>query len=64
MSALVEGGEIIQPIEERVLGRLAAEDIRDPVTGEIIVAFNEEIDEDKAETIVEAAVDHVKIRSA
>src|SRR5206468_5291745 len=31
VSALVEGGEIIQPIEERVLGRLAAEDIRDPV---------------------------------
>ena len=63
VSALVEGGEIIQPIEERVLGRLAAEDIRDPVTGEIIVSFNEEIDEDRTKAIVEAAVDHVKIRS-
>jgi DNA-directed RNA polymerase subunit beta' len=60
---LVEGGEIIQPIEERVLGRLAAEDIRDPVTGEIIVSFNEEIDEDRTKAIVEAAVDRVKIRS-
>ncbi|HKR81120.1 MAG TPA: DNA-directed RNA polymerase subunit beta', partial [Nitrospira sp.] len=39
VSALVEGGEIIQPIEERILGRLAAEDIRDPVTGEVIVSF-------------------------
>src|SRR5205085_2831300 len=63
LSALVEGGEIIQPIEERVLGRLAAEDIRDPVTGEIIVSFNEEIDEERTKAIVEAAVDHVKIRS-
>src|SRR5205814_3848270 len=63
VSALVEGGEIIQPIEERVLGRLAAEDIRDPVTGEIIVSFNEEIDEDRTKAIVEAGVDRVKIRS-
>jgi DNA-directed RNA polymerase subunit beta' len=63
VSALVEGGEIIQPIEERVLGRLAAEDIRDPVTGEIIVSANEEIDEDRTKAIVEAAVDRVKIRS-
>jgi DNA-directed RNA polymerase subunit beta' len=46
-----------------VLGRLAAEDIRDPVTGEIIVSFNEEIDEDRTKAIVEAAVDRVKIRS-
>jgi DNA-directed RNA polymerase subunit beta' len=63
VSALVEGGEIIQPLEERVLGRLAAEDIRDPVTGEVIVSFNEEIDEEQARAVVEAGVDRVKIRS-
>ncbi len=63
VSALVEGGEIIQPIEERILGRLAAEDIRDPVTGEIIVSQNEEINEDLTKSIVEAGVDRVKIRS-
>jgi DNA-directed RNA polymerase subunit beta' len=63
VTALVEGGEIIQPIEERILGRLAAEDIRDPVTGEIIVKFNEEIDEERTRGIVEAGVDRVKIRS-
>ena len=63
VSALVEGGEIIQPLEERVLGRLSAEDIRDPVTGEIIVSFNEEIGEEQAKDIVEAGVDRVKIRS-
>jgi DNA-directed RNA polymerase subunit beta' len=63
VAALVEGGEVIQPIEERILGRLAAEDIRDPVTGEIIVKTDEEIDEERAKGVVEAGVDRVKIRS-
>ncbi|WP_447973070.1 DNA-directed RNA polymerase subunit beta' [Nitrospira sp. Kam-Ns4a] len=63
VTALVEGGEIIQPLEERILGRLAGEDIRDPLTGEIIVKANEEIDEERAKSIVEAGVDRVKIRS-
>ena len=63
MSALLEGGEIIQTLEERLLGRLAGRDIRDPVTGEIIVSFNEEIDEEQAKAVVEAGVDRVKIRS-
>ncbi|MGH7256606.1 MAG: DNA-directed RNA polymerase subunit beta', partial [Nitrospirales bacterium] len=63
VTALVEGGEIIQPIEERILGRLAAEDIRDPLTGEIIVQANEEVDEERARSVVEAGVDRVKIRS-
>ncbi len=61
--ALVEGGEIIQPLEERILGRMAAEDIRDPLTGEIIVQVDEEVDEEKARSVVEAGVDRVKIRS-
>ena len=63
VTALVEGGEVIQPIEERILGRLAAEDIRDPLTGEIIVTVDEEIDEERAKSVVEAGVDRVKIRS-
>ena len=60
---LVEGGEIIQALEERILGRLAGEDIRDPLTGEIIVQVDEEIDEERAKAVVEAGVDRVKIRS-
>src|SRR5881628_1939714 len=63
VTALVEGGEVIQPIEERILGRLAAEDIRDPLTGEIIVKLDEEVDEERAKSVVEAGVDRVKIRS-
>ncbi len=63
VTALVEGGEIIQPLEDRILGRLAAEDIRDPLTGEIIVKADEEVDEERARGVVEAGVDRVKIRS-
>ncbi|MBF0456501.1 MAG: DNA-directed RNA polymerase subunit beta' [Nitrospirae bacterium] len=63
ITSLIEGGEIIQPIEERLLGRLPAEDIKDPVTQEIIWPRNVEIDEEAVTKIVEAGVDRVKIRS-
>ncbi len=61
--ALVEGGEIIEPMEERLLGRSCAEDIRDPLTGDVICKAEEEIDEAKCRAIIEAGIDHVKIRS-
>lgn len=63
VSALVEGGEVIQSLDERILGRLSAEDIIDPVTQEILVQANEELNEEISKEIVEAGVDHVKIRS-
>src|SRR5947209_3232879 len=63
VTALVEGGEIIQQLGDRILGRIAAEDVRDPVTGELIVGANEQTTEEKAATIVEAGLDRVKIRS-
>lgn len=63
VTALVEGGEIIEPLEERLLGRVTAEDLQDPLTGEVICSADEEIDELKTKVIVEAGVDRVKIRS-
>ncbi len=63
MTSLVEGGEIIEPIGERLLGRVALEDVVDPFTGEVIVRANEEIDEEKVEKIEEAGIEKVKIRS-
>lgn len=63
VSALVEGGEVIQPLDERILGRLTAEDLLDPVTQEVIVKAHEELEEELCKTIVEAGIDHVKIRS-
>ncbi|MEW6067713.1 MAG: DNA-directed RNA polymerase subunit beta' [Nitrospirota bacterium] len=63
VSSLVEGGEIIQPIEERIIGRTIAEDIRDPITKEIIVKNNQEVDEEIAQKIIDAGIDRLKIRS-
>ncbi|HKZ71547.1 MAG TPA: DNA-directed RNA polymerase subunit beta' [Nitrospirota bacterium] len=63
VSSLVEGGEIIEPLEERILGRVAVSDIRDPITSVVIVPGGEEIDEEKVTAVIEAGIDKVKIRS-
>lgn len=63
VTSLVEGGEIIQPLEERLLGRIAVEDIRDPITNDVIVGGGEEIDEEKVDAVIDAGIDKVKIRS-
>ncbi|MDX2011539.1 MAG: DNA-directed RNA polymerase subunit beta', partial [Myxococcaceae bacterium] len=64
MSALVEGGEEIEPLAERILGRVALDDIHDPVTGEVLIRANEEIDEARVLKVVNAGLDRVKIRTA
>ena len=63
VSSLVEGGEIIQPLEERIFGRIAAEDIKDPVTKELVVKRNHEIDDELTQRVIDAGIDRVKIRS-
>ncbi len=63
VSALVEGGEVIQPIEERILGRIAADDILDPVHNTVVVSANEELDEMRVKAVVEAGIDRIRIRS-
>jgi DNA-directed RNA polymerase subunit beta' len=63
VTPLVEGGEIIEPIGERILGRVALEDISDPFTEEVIIKANEEIDEKFVEKIENAGLEKVKIRS-
>jgi DNA-directed RNA polymerase subunit beta' len=63
ITALVEGGEEIEPLHERILGRVALDDIHDPVTGEVLVRANEEIDEARVQKVVNAGLDRVKIRS-
>jgi len=63
MAPLVEGGEVIEGLGDRVLGRVALEDIRDPFTNTIIVQANDEIDEPKVAAIEEAGLERVKIRS-
>jgi len=63
VSALVESGEIIEPLSERIIGRIALEDVVDPFTEEVIVRANEMIDETAAEKIENTAIEKVKIRS-
>ncbi|MDA2917420.1 DNA-directed RNA polymerase subunit beta', partial [Nitrospinae bacterium AH_259_B05_G02_I21] len=63
VSALVEGGEIIMPLEERILGRNAPEEILDPFTNEVLVKANEEIDEAACERVINAGLEKVRIRS-
>jgi DNA-directed RNA polymerase subunit beta' len=60
---LVEGGDIIQSLRDRVLGRVAAEDVRDPFSGEIIVQANTEITEELAQKIEDSGLERVRIRS-
>ncbi|MBU4230765.1 MAG: DNA-directed RNA polymerase subunit beta', partial [Proteobacteria bacterium] len=63
MEALLEGGEVIQRVGDRILGRVALEDVVDPFNGEVLVEANEEITEDKVKRIEQAGIDRVMIRS-
>lgn len=63
VSAIIEGGEIVVSLKDRIVGRYAAEDIKDPYTDEIIVPMGEEITEEKAQEIENVGIETVKIRS-
>ncbi len=63
VESLMEGGEVIQHLEERILGRVAAEDIHDPFTDEVVVRAGEDLDEEAVKAILNAGIASVKIRS-
>ena len=60
---LIEGGEIIESIGERILGRVALEDVLDPVNGDVLVPAGVELDEERVRIIESAGIERVKIRS-
>ncbi len=60
---LMDGGEIIVPLGDRILGRVALDDVEDPFTETVIVKAGEEITEDVVEKITAAGIDRVGIRS-
>jgi DNA-directed RNA polymerase subunit beta' len=60
---LIEGGEVIVRIGDRILGRVAFEDVIDPYSGDVLIEENEEITESKVEAIEAAGIDQVWIRS-
>ncbi len=63
VEALLEAGEIIQRLGERILGRTAHEDISDPVTGEVLIPAGTEIDEQGVQKVEDAGIEKVLIRS-
>jgi DNA-directed RNA polymerase subunit beta' len=64
MRSIVEGGEVIESLRDRVLGRTAVEDVLNPETREVIVATGEMLDEDNIDVIEALGVDEIKVRTA
>jgi DNA-directed RNA polymerase subunit beta' len=64
ITPLYEGGEIIQPLSDRILGRVALKDIADPYTNSVIIRANEEITENHILKFDELGIERVTIRSA
>src|SRR5205085_5769653 len=62
-TAIVEGGEEIESLRDRIVGRTSLDDVIDPVEGNVIVEINEEINEDLAAEIQRSGVQRVRIRS-
>jgi len=60
---LMDGGEIIVPLSDRILGRVTLDDVVDPFDDTVIVETGEEITEEKVKLIMETGIDKVAIRS-
>jgi DNA-directed RNA polymerase subunit beta' len=63
VSAIMEGGEILEPLRDRIVGRTAQEDVYDHMTGDRLIEIGEEITEELASSAQAAGVEKVKIRS-
>jgi DNA-directed RNA polymerase subunit beta' len=62
-ASLIEAGEIVEALGERILGRTALEDVHDPLTGELLLVGGEEIVEASVRAVENAGIESVKIRS-
>jgi DNA-directed RNA polymerase subunit beta' len=63
VSAIMEGGEILEALRDRIVGRVSQEDIYDPMTGDVLIEVGQEIVEELANAIQAAGIERVKIRS-
>ncbi len=63
MSAVIDGGEVIEPLADRILGRFAAENVVDPLSNKVVVKAGNLVDEDMVEAIENAGIDTVRMRS-
>jgi DNA-directed RNA polymerase subunit beta' len=64
VTPLVEGGDVVEPLQERVLGRVLAQSVQRPDTEELILNGGELLDEQKVRILEESGIDQVKVRSA
>ncbi|MDO5626176.1 MAG: DNA-directed RNA polymerase subunit beta', partial [Pseudomonadota bacterium] len=64
MRAIVEGGEVIESLRERILGRTAAEDLVNPETQEVVLPAGQMLDEDAIDELEAAGIDEVRVRTA
>ncbi len=64
MRAIIDAGTVVASLSSRILGRSAAEDIRDPASGKVLIKRNTLMEESHVEAITQAGVQEVKIRSA
>ncbi|MGA8939913.1 MAG: DNA-directed RNA polymerase subunit beta' [Acidobacteriaceae bacterium] len=62
VTPIIEAGETIEPLRDRIIGRVSLEKLKD-FEGKLIVDINEEIDEEKASAVQAAGIERVKIRS-
>jgi DNA-directed RNA polymerase subunit beta' len=60
---IIESGEVIEPLRDRIVGRVSLENIKDPFGGSVIVKINDEITEDIASAIQASGIEKVRIRS-
>ncbi|EKE67374.1 DNA-directed RNA polymerase subunit beta' [Gallaecimonas xiamenensis] len=63
MTPLIEGGDVVEPLRERVLGRVVCEDVMLPGTDEVLMPRNTLLDEAKVDVLEANSVDQVKVRS-
>jgi DNA-directed RNA polymerase subunit beta' len=63
MKALVEGGEVVEPLRERILGRVTAADIINPESQNVLYAAGSLLDEDSVDTIEQLGIDEVTVRT-
>lgn len=59
----IEGGDVVEPLRERVLGRVLIEEVMSPKTGELLFPKNTLLDEDKVDTLDRHSVDRIHVRS-
>jgi len=63
ISPLKEGEEVIESLSDRILGRVALEDVFDPISGDLLVGAGQEIREEEAQAIEESGLESIPIRS-